>query len=58
MPVIALTVLLPATAVFAVLFRFPTCVHHIVRVCVRHKRDKAAAQALRAMRYSDIRIRR
>jgi hypothetical protein len=52
MPVIALAVLLPATAVFAVLFHFPTCVHRILRVCALHRRDKVACQALREMKYN------
>jgi hypothetical protein len=48
--------LLPLMAALAVVFNFPpSCVYSVVRCIVRHKRDKAAAVALRAMKYNDIR---
>lgn len=31
------------------------CISKMVRACIRHKRDKAASNALRDMRYNDIR---
>lgn len=55
MSTVLILLILPATALFAIIFYNPSCVHTLVRVWVRHHRDKLALAALREMKYNDIR---